>query len=114
MEHLLLSLAFIPHANPRELSDYTPLLKLGWTLNYEMFFYAVMGSLFFVKSAQKEFEAAQFDYESTRARYAIPRVTIEAGGSVNWNTANNWYGNGVTGVAPGASDVATPCRNSGR
>jgi adhesin transport system outer membrane protein len=36
-----------------------------------------------VKSAQKQFEAAQFDYESTRARYAIPRVTIEAGGSRN-------------------------------
>lgn len=36
-----------------------------------------------VRSAHKEFEAAQFDYESTRARYAVPRITIEAGGSRN-------------------------------
>jgi adhesin transport system outer membrane protein len=38
-----------------------------------------------VLSAQKEFEAAQFDYESTRARYAVPRITIDAGGSSNRN-----------------------------
>jgi outer membrane protein, adhesin transport system len=38
-----------------------------------------------VKSAQKEFDAAQFDYESTRARYAMPRVTLDAGGSSNKN-----------------------------
>jgi adhesin transport system outer membrane protein len=38
-----------------------------------------------VLSAQKEFDAAQFDYESTRARYAMPRVTLDAGGSSNRN-----------------------------
>jgi adhesin transport system outer membrane protein len=36
-----------------------------------------------VRSAEKEFEAAQYDRDSQRARYAIPRVTIEAGGSRN-------------------------------
>lgn len=36
-----------------------------------------------VRSAEKEFEAAQFDRDSTRARVALPRVTIEAGGSRN-------------------------------
>jgi outer membrane protein, adhesin transport system len=38
-----------------------------------------------VRGAQKEFDAAQFDYESTRARYAMPRVTLDAGGSSNRN-----------------------------
>ena len=45
-----------------------------------------------VRSAQKEFEAAQFDYDSTRARYGIPRVTLEAGGSSNRNL------DGITGA----------------
>lgn len=36
-----------------------------------------------VRGAEKEFEAAQFDRDSTRARAAIPRVTVEAGGSRN-------------------------------
>ena len=37
-------------------------------------------------------QAAQFDYESNRARYGIPRVTLEAGGSSNRNL------DGVTGT----------------
>lgn len=36
--HLLLSLAFIPFYNPAS-HGLHPLYKLGWTLNYEMFFY---------------------------------------------------------------------------
>jgi adhesin transport system outer membrane protein len=36
-----------------------------------------------IRSAEKEFEAAQFDMESVRARYAMPRITLEAGGSRN-------------------------------
>jgi exopolysaccharide production protein ExoZ len=38
-EHLLKSLLFIPYA--REDGQLFPILFLGWTLNYEMFFYAV-------------------------------------------------------------------------
>jgi exopolysaccharide production protein ExoZ len=35
------SLFFIPYANPSQLGALRPLLVPGWTLNYEMFFYAV-------------------------------------------------------------------------
>lgn len=35
--HVLLSLAFVQHLNPR--GQPFPLLQLGWTLNYEVFFY---------------------------------------------------------------------------
>jgi len=38
-EQLLLSLAFIPFYNPAS-HGLHPIYKLGWTLNYEMFFYA--------------------------------------------------------------------------
>jgi peptidoglycan/LPS O-acetylase OafA/YrhL/beta-glucanase (GH16 family) len=37
-DHVLLSLLFIPHINPLE-GSYAPFFKLGWTLNYEVFFY---------------------------------------------------------------------------
>jgi peptidoglycan/LPS O-acetylase OafA/YrhL len=37
--HLVLSLFFIPHPNPADPNALSPLVKLGWTLNYEMFFY---------------------------------------------------------------------------
>ncbi len=38
--HLVLSLLFIPHVGPGE--DPFPLLPTGWTLTYEVFFYAAM------------------------------------------------------------------------
>ncbi|MDQ0462683.1 exopolysaccharide production protein ExoZ [Caulobacter ginsengisoli] len=37
--HVILSLAFIQHLNPR--GEPFPLLGLGWTLNYEAFFYVL-------------------------------------------------------------------------
>jgi exopolysaccharide production protein ExoZ len=40
MSHYILSLMFIPHLNPATQS-YSPLLRIGWTLNCEMFFYIV-------------------------------------------------------------------------
>jgi exopolysaccharide production protein ExoZ len=39
--HLILSLLFIPHPSPLSPADLSPFVKLGWTLNYEMFFYAL-------------------------------------------------------------------------
>lgn len=39
--HYLQSLLFIAHENPANPASTSPLLKLGWTLNYEMFFYVV-------------------------------------------------------------------------
>jgi exopolysaccharide production protein ExoZ len=40
-QHVILSLLFIPHPNPEDLSSLSPLIKVGWTLNYEMFFYLI-------------------------------------------------------------------------
>lgn len=43
LHQLILSLLFIPHYRPNH--EIAPLLKLGWTLNLEMFFYACFGLL---------------------------------------------------------------------
>ena len=45
VEGLLKSLLFIPSVEPK-----APLLLLGWSLNFEVFFYVLFGSLFFAKS----------------------------------------------------------------
>lgn len=37
LKHVVLSLLFIPHTSGR--ADLSPLVKQGWTLNYEVFFY---------------------------------------------------------------------------
>ncbi|MGY8661253.1 acyltransferase [Bradyrhizobium sp. UFLA05-109] len=47
-EGIIKSLLFIPSDMPK-----APLLRLGWTLDYEAFFYLVFGSLFFVRSATR-------------------------------------------------------------
>ncbi|RRV28580.1 acyltransferase [Pseudomonas sp. o96-267] len=45
MHHLLLSLFFIPAENPGGFGLY-PTLNVGWTLNYEMFFYLLFALTF--------------------------------------------------------------------
>jgi len=45
IEGLIKSLLFIPSLHPK-----APLLALGWTLDFEAFFYAVFASLFFLRS----------------------------------------------------------------
>ncbi|WP_028696438.1 acyltransferase family protein [Pseudomonas cremoricolorata] len=47
-QHLLLSLLFIPAENPGGYGMY-PTLNVGWTLNFEMFFYALFALAFFVR-----------------------------------------------------------------
>jgi len=42
LESLALSLLFIPNENPSGIGTY-PFLTVGWTLNIEMFFYAMLG-----------------------------------------------------------------------
>ncbi len=44
--HFLKSLLFIPAYDPSGSGEIWPFFKLGWTLNYEMFFYAVFAALF--------------------------------------------------------------------
>ena len=51
LDHLILSLLFVPHLSPN--GDTAPLLKLGWTLNYEMFFYLVFAMLFFTTALRR-------------------------------------------------------------
>ncbi|MGI9434862.1 MAG: acyltransferase family protein, partial [Geminicoccaceae bacterium] len=41
--HVVRSLMFIPHFDPFQPDLIYPLLEVGWTLNFEMFFYAVFG-----------------------------------------------------------------------
>jgi exopolysaccharide production protein ExoZ len=49
VKHLVLSLFFIPAPDPQAPTDWRPLFKLGWTLNYEMFFYAALMLLFWCR-----------------------------------------------------------------
>lgn len=46
--HLLLSLVFVPAENPGGYGLY-PTLNVGWTLNFEMFFYLLFGLAFLVR-----------------------------------------------------------------
>lgn len=41
LPHLLASISFIPHYSPERIGQIYPVLVPGWTLNYEVFFYAV-------------------------------------------------------------------------
>ena len=47
LQHLMLSLLFIPAQNPAGFGLY-PTLNVGWTLNYEMFFYLLFALAFTV------------------------------------------------------------------
>ncbi len=47
-QHLLMSLLFIPAENPGGYGMY-PTLNVGWTLNFEMFFYLLFGLAFLVR-----------------------------------------------------------------
>jgi exopolysaccharide production protein ExoZ len=49
---LAASLAFIPYKTSST-SGLRPLFKLGWTLNYEMFFYAVIAALFWCRTMRQ-------------------------------------------------------------
>lgn len=52
--HVLRSLLFIPAYSPTAGKGFiTPFYQLGWTLNFEMFFYTVFASLFFLRSTAR-------------------------------------------------------------
>jgi exopolysaccharide production protein ExoZ len=51
--HLILSLLFVPHAIAATGSVLSPLVKLGWTLNYEVFFYLVFTATMFVATPKR-------------------------------------------------------------
>lgn len=45
LAYFLRSLAFVPDIVPGTVSDWRPIFKLGWTLNYEAFFYVCVAAL---------------------------------------------------------------------
>jgi exopolysaccharide production protein ExoZ len=46
-EFYVKSMLFIPYANPAHMQDLVPLLVPGWSLNFEMFFYAIFALVLF-------------------------------------------------------------------
>ena len=44
-KHFILSMLFIPHVAPIAPFNYSPLITVGWTLNFEVFFYLVFAAL---------------------------------------------------------------------
>ena len=51
--YYLHSMLFIPYPDPVPPHSWQPLFKLGWTLEYELFFYLAAGCLFFVKGTRR-------------------------------------------------------------
>jgi peptidoglycan/LPS O-acetylase OafA/YrhL len=69
-DHILLSLAFIPHVNPIT-GDTLPFFKLGWTLNYEMYFYICFGVLLLIANTTHRFFALVAFYGASAALFYL-------------------------------------------
>ena len=52
VQHVLLSMLFVPHSSPGE-AGAAPFLQIGWTLNFEMFFYFVFGLTLWLRNAKR-------------------------------------------------------------
>ena len=52
VQHILLSMLFVPHLSPGE-AGAAPFLQIGWTLNFEMFFYFVFGLTLWLRNAKR-------------------------------------------------------------
>jgi exopolysaccharide production protein ExoZ len=68
--HLLLSYLFIPHQNPT--GGLHPFLDLGWTLNYEMYFYAIFAALLFLPMRKMLWALSAFFAAAVIAGLYIP------------------------------------------
>lgn len=55
LHHILFSLAFLPAFSPGPEPFVTPFMKLGWTLNYELFFYVCFAALCAFTAATRAF-----------------------------------------------------------
>lgn len=71
-QHFLLSLLFIPAENPGGYGMY-PTLNVGWTLNYEMFFYLLFSLVFLVQQRHRPLVivAALFAVSEVLTRYGL-------------------------------------------
>ncbi|HEY8064158.1 MAG TPA: acyltransferase family protein [Methylosinus sp.] len=74
-DHVARSLLFIPHFNPLE-SNYTPFFKLGWTLNYEIYFYVVFAALLVLPSIRLRLATLALLF-STAAAYYLAFLPVE-------------------------------------
>lgn len=72
LPHFLLSLLFIPSENPGGYGLY-PTLNVGWTLNYEMFFYLLFSLVFTVPQRHRPLivAAALFAVSEVLGRYGV-------------------------------------------
>lgn len=72
LPHFILSLLFIPSENPGGYGLY-PTLNVGWTLNYEMFFYLLFSLVFTVPQRHRPLivAAALFAVSEVLGRYGI-------------------------------------------
>ncbi len=68
--HVVLSYFFIPHENLS--GSLHPFLDLGWTLNYEMYFYAVFAAMLFLPMRVMLFSLSAFFVLSVIAGFFIP------------------------------------------
>jgi exopolysaccharide production protein ExoZ len=57
---LLTSLFFIPTYSAGKVGEISPLLKLGWTLNYEAFFYVIFAALIFLAPLRRSLTLLAF------------------------------------------------------
>ena len=67
------SYLFIPTFDDKSLLD-APLLKVGWTLNYEMFFYAIFTLALFLGKSPLKFTAAIFAIAVAANLFSTPKL----------------------------------------
>ncbi|WOH38982.1 acyltransferase [Thalassotalea fonticola] len=77
IESVLKSLLFITHENPSPDLGFFPTLSVGWTLNFEMFFYLVLTLILFLPfSILSKLAIAVFVLSFSPVLYKITKVNI--------------------------------------
>ncbi|MDE1166572.1 MAG: acyltransferase [Pseudomonas sp.] len=104
LPHFLLSLLFIPSENPGGYGLY-PTLNVGWTLNYEMFFYLLFSLVFLVPQRHRALvvAAALFAVCEVVSRYGVlsrfyaNNIVYEflLGIAIGWAYRRGWVGQGL-------------------
>ena len=78
LESLVKSLLFIPHQNPSGIGA-NPLLTVGWTLNYEMFFYVLFAICMLIPRKCTPFAAIVLLVSLRPLQQAFPRLLLFLG-----------------------------------
>jgi exopolysaccharide production protein ExoZ len=77
VRHVVLSLLFIPHETAH--AGLSPVIRLGWTLNYEMFFYVIFAIAMAISARYRLWLAAGFLSLLTATGYAMNFVGFSIG-----------------------------------